>query len=59
MTGDLTMQTETIAINGTELATKEYQGERVVTLRDINNAHSRPSSLKGTKQKKHLTFAIA
>lgn len=33
---------ELITINGTGLAVKEYHGQRVVTLRDVDAAHQRP-----------------
>ncbi|MEG0778654.1 MAG: ORF6N domain-containing protein, partial [Oscillospiraceae bacterium] len=36
------MQTETIAINGTKQAVREFQGRRVVTLRDVDRVHNRP-----------------
>lgn len=35
--------TELVNIEGTELAVREYNGQRVVTFRDIDNAHQRPA----------------
>lgn len=39
----------TITINSTALAVKEYEGKRVVTLRDIDTVHGRP---EGTARKR-------
>ena len=35
--------TELVNVEGTELAVREYNGQRVVTFRDIDNAHQRPA----------------
>lgn len=35
--------TEMVNVEGTELAVREYNGQRVVTFRDIDNAHQRPA----------------
>lgn len=42
----------TITINSTALAVKEYEGKRVVTLRDIDTVHSRP---EGTSRRNFNT----
>ena len=39
----------TVTINGTELPIQEYQGQRVVTLREIDMVHERP---EGTARKR-------
>ena len=39
----------TVTIHGTELPIKEYQGERVVTLKEIDAVHRRP---EGTARKR-------
>ena len=38
-----------ITVNNHQLSLKEYQGKRVVTLRDIDTVHNRP---QGTAKKK-------
>ncbi len=35
--------TELVNVEGTELSVREYNGQRVVTFRDIDNAHQRPA----------------
>lgn len=35
--------TELVNVEGTELSIREYNGQRVVTFRDIDNAHQRPA----------------
>lgn len=35
--------TELVNVEGTELAVREYDGQRVVTFRDIDEVHRRPS----------------
>lgn len=35
--------TELVNVEGTELVVREYNGQRVVTFRDIDNAHQRPA----------------
>lgn len=35
--------TELVNVEGTELSIREYNGQRVVTFRDIDEVHRRPS----------------
>ena len=44
-----TMTTRTMQVNGYDMTIKEYQGKRVVTLRDIDACHNRP---EGTARKR-------
>ena len=44
---------ELMSIRGQNIAIKEYQGQRVVTFRDIDQVHGRP---EGTARKR---FAIS
>lgn len=46
-----------ITINNQQLSVKEYQGKRVVTLRDIDTVHNRPQGTAGRNfrvNKKHF-----
>ncbi len=42
-------KTKSITINQTAVAIKEYDGQRVVTLKDIDSCHGRPD---GTARKR-------
>ena len=42
---------ELMSIRGQNIAIKEYQGQRVVTFRDIDQVHGRP---EGTARKRFL-----
>ena len=46
-----TMATRTMQVNGYDMTIKEYQGKRVVTLRDIDTCHNRP---EGNDNKHHF-----
>lgn len=37
----------TLAINGQDIAIKEYQGQRVVTFKEIDQVHQRPNGTAG------------
>ena len=43
------MNSKSISINKTEISVKEYQGNRVVTFKDIDTVHGRP---EGTARKR-------
>lgn len=49
--------TELVNVEGTELAVREYDGQRVVTFRDIDEVHRRPSGTAKNafrRNKKHF-----
>lgn len=43
----------TVTINRTDVAVKEYQGQRVVTLKEIDDVHQRPEGTAGRNFREH------
>lgn len=53
--------TELVNVEGTELSIREYNGQRVVTFRDIDEVHRRPSGTARTtfnRNKKHFSKGV-
>lgn len=53
--------TELVNVEGTELGIREYNGQRVVTFRDIDEVHRRPSGTARTtfnRNKKHFSKGV-
>ena len=51
--------TELVNVEGTELAVREYDGQRVVTFRDIDEVHRRPSgTAKNSLRRKKKHFEV-
>ncbi|MCI5656692.1 MAG: ORF6N domain-containing protein [Ruminococcus sp.] len=52
---------KTITINNTDISVKEYQGKRVVTLKEIDQCHNRPEGTARrnfNKNKQHLIEGV-
>lgn len=50
------MANDLITIEGTELAIREYNGQRVVTFKDIDTVHQRPSGTARRNFKHHQKY---